>query len=126
MHVVNYQLCRHYLLLTVLGLRYETTADQLRLVLATLRQMLSDHPRVVDADPQVRFAGLGEFSLNVEIRVHLNTVDRREFCEIREDILFRIMKIIADAGSGFAFPSRTVYTARDEGLDAERQRDADT
>ena len=57
MHVVNYQLCRHYLLLTVLGLRYETTADQLRFVLVTLRQMLSDHPRVVDADPHVRFAG---------------------------------------------------------------------
>jgi MscS family membrane protein len=126
MHIVNYRLGRHYLLLTVLGLRYETTDDQLRFLLATLRQMLSDHPRVVDVDPQVSFAGLGDFSLNVEIRVHVNTVDRREFCEIREDILFRVMKIVKDAGSGFAFPSRTVYTTRDEGLDAGRQRDADT
>jgi MscS family membrane protein len=126
MHIVNYRLCRHYLLLTVLGLRYETTDDQLRFLLATLRQMLSDHPRVVDVDPQVSFAGFGDFSLNVEIRVHVNTVDWREFCEIREDILFRVMKIIKDAGSGFAFPSRTVYTTQDEGLDAERQRDAVT
>jgi MscS family membrane protein len=126
MHVVNYRLGRRYLLQTVLGLRYETTDDQLRLVLVTLRQMLSNHPRVVDADPRVRFSGFGEFSLNVEIRVHVNTVALPEFLEIREDILFRIMKIIKDAGSGFAFPSRTVYVAQDDGLDPDRQRDANT
>lgn len=100
--------------------------DQLRFVLATLRQMLSDHARVVDADPQVRFAGFGDFSFNVEIRVHVNTVEWCEFCKIRGDILFRVMEIIKDAVSGFAFPSQTVYTAQDEGLDAERQRDVVT
>ena len=34
----------------------------------------------------------------------------------------RIMDIVADAGTGFAFPSQTTYLSRDAGLDTERGR----
>ena len=124
-HLVNYTLRRRTLLLTVLGLRYETTDDQLRFALATLRGMLLAHPRVIDDQPRVRFTGFGDFSLNVEIRVNINTSDRDEFRAIREDIYLRVMKIVKDAGTGFAFPSRTVYTSSDDGLDFELQQDAE-
>jgi len=125
MHIVNYARRRHILLLTILGLRYETTDDQLRFVLATLRDMLLAHPRVPDDEPRVRFAGFGDFSLNVEIRVNIDTNDRDEFRAIREDILLRVMNVVKDAGTGFAFPSRTVYQAHDAGLNAERQQAAE-
>jgi MscS family membrane protein len=126
MHIINFTRRRSILLLTVLGLRYETTDDQLRFVLATLRDMLLAHPRAHDDEPRVRFTGFGEFSLNVEIRVTINTSDRDEFRAIREDILLRVMKIVKNAGTGFAFPSRTVYQARDAGLDTERQQAAES
>ena len=126
MPLVNYSLRSRMLLATVLGLRYETSDDQLRFVLASLREMLLAHPRVVDEEPRVRFAGFGDFALNVDIRVNLNTADLNEFRTIREDIYLRVMKIVKDAGTGFAFPSRTVYHTRDEGLDAERQQAAET
>jgi MscS family membrane protein len=125
MHLVNYSLRSRTLLSTVLGLRYETTDDQLRFVLAALRDMLLAHPRAVDDEPKVRFAGFGDSALKVEIRVNINTTDPNEFRAIREDIFLRMMKIVKDAGTGFAFPSRTVYQARDEGLDAERQQAAE-
>ena len=125
MHLVNYSLRSRMLLLTVLGLRYETTDDQLRFVLASLRTMLLGHPRVVDDEPKVRFAGFGDYALSVEIRANINTTDPNEFRAIREDIYLRMMKIVKDAGTGFAFPSRTVYHTRDDGLDAERQQEAE-
>jgi MscS family membrane protein len=125
MQLVNYTVRRRMLLLTVLGLRYETTDDQLRFVLATLRDMLLAHPRVLDEEPRARFAGFGDFSLNVEIRVEINTSDFDEFRAIREDIYLRVMKIVKDAGTFFAFPSRTVYHTSDDGLDAERQQEAE-
>jgi MscS family membrane protein len=125
MHLVNYSLRSRMLLSTVLGLRYETTDDQLRFVLASLRSMLLAHPRVVDDEPRVRFAGFGDSALKVEIRVNINTTDPNEFRAIREDIYLHVMKIVKDAGTGFAFPSRTVYHTRDGGLDAERQQDAE-
>jgi len=62
----------------------------------------------------------------VEIRVNINTLNRDEFRAVREDIYLRVMKIVKDAGTGFAFPSRTVYHTRDNGLDAERQQEAET
>ena len=122
MHLVNYSLRSCTLLLTVLGLRYETTDDQLRYVLVSLRKLLLSHPRVSDQDPRVRFAGFGDYSLNVEVRVNINTANPNEFRAIREDIFLHFMKVVKDAGTGFAFPSRTVYHSRDEGLDAEHQQ----
>jgi len=125
MHLVNYSLRRRILLLTVLGLRYETTDDQLRFVIASLRDMLLAHPRIVDEEPRVRFAGFGGYSLNVEIRVDIDTANRDEFRAIREDIYLRIMKIVKDAGASFAFPSRTIYHSRDTEPDPERRQAAE-
>jgi len=125
MHLVNYSMRRSILLLSVLGLRYETTDDQLCFVIASLRDMLLAHPRVVDDEPRVRFAGFGDYALNVEIRVDINTSNPNEFRAIREDIYLRIMKIVKDAGAGFAFPSRTVYHTRDTEPDSERRQEAE-
>lgn len=36
-----------------------------------------------------------------------------------------MMQLVKKAGTGFAFPSRTLFYARDEGLDTERQKNAE-
>ena len=36
-----------------------------------------------------------------------------------EDLLLRVMDIVAQSGTGFAFPSRTVYLGKDSGLNTE-------
>ncbi|MCC6408359.1 MAG: mechanosensitive ion channel [Planctomycetes bacterium] len=110
---------------TVLGLRYETTADQLRWVLAEIRKLLVGHSKV-DPDPaRVRFVGYGDYSLNLEIFAFVRTRDFNEYLGIQEDLLLRIMDIVGASGTGFAFPSQTMYLARDSGNDAERTRAAE-
>ena len=47
-----------------------------------------------------------------------------EFLAIQEDLLLRIMDIIAKAGTGIAFPSQTTYLARDKPLDPQRAEEA--
>jgi MscS family membrane protein len=109
---------------TVLGLRYETTADQMRHVLAGLTRLLREDPRV-DPDPaRVRFIGFGAFSLDLEVFAYIRTRDFGEFLKIREELLLRIMDCVDASGTGFAFPSQTIYTATDEGLDEEKARRA--
>ncbi|MBW2267157.1 MAG: mechanosensitive ion channel family protein [Deltaproteobacteria bacterium] len=103
-----------------LGLRYETTPDQLRYVLVEIRRMLYAHPKV-DPDPaRVRFVGFGSSSLDLDIFAYLRTCDYAEYLEIAEDLNLRIMDIVAEAGTGFAFPSSTTYLAKDDGVDTER------
>ncbi len=110
----------------LLNLRYETTPDQLRYVLAELRRLLHAHP-MIDPDMQirVRFVGFGASSLDVEVACYAMTADVDAFHGIREDVFLRIMDVVAEAGTGFAFPSQTVYLGRDGGLDAERSRAAE-
>ena len=104
-----------------LGLRYDTTPDQLRHVLIRLRELLYAHPRI-DPDPaRVRFVGFGAYTLDVEIYAYVRTADFNEFLGVREDLFLRIMDVVAASGTGFAFPSQTNY-ASDHGLDDARAR----
>jgi MscS family membrane protein len=121
MHIVNLTKRERMLFRTTLALRYETTPDQLRLVLARLREMLIAHPRVTMAPSRVRAIGFGAYSLNVEIFAYVDTADWNEFLAVKEDLVLRIMDIVKDAGTAFAFPSRTLYHGRDSGPDRDRQ-----
>lgn len=100
----------------VLGLRYETSAEQMRAVLGALRRLLLDHPRVDDDPARVRFLDYGAYSLNVELFAYVLTNDFNEYLEVREEILLAIMDVVAAHGTAFAFPSQTIYTSRDDGI----------
>lgn len=117
MEIVNWAHCDKMLIHAVIGLRYETTPDQLRHVLAKLREMLVAHPKVDTKKVRVSFVGFGASSLDVDIRVYALTRERNEFHAIREDILLRAGDIVTESGTAFAFPSQTVYFGRDEGID---------
>ena len=109
-----------------IGLRYETTPDQLRYVLVELKKLLVAHPKVHPDPARPRFVGFGAYALDIEIFAYIRTGDYNEFLAIQEDLLLRIMDVVAASGSGFAFPSQTIYTGADTGLDAEKTRAAET
>ena len=67
----------------------------------------------------------GESSLDVEIRAYIKTVELNEFFAVKEDIMLRVMEVIEQTGTGFAFPSRTLYQASESGLDHARRHDAE-
>ncbi len=108
-----------------INLRYETTPDQLRWVLAKLREMLTAHERVHREDMRVRLVGFGASSLDVEVQAFINTRVWSDFLAIQEDLYLRMMDIIAASGTSFAFPSQTTYFAKDPGLDADRSQKAE-
>jgi MscS family membrane protein len=108
-----------------LGLRYETTPDQLRFVLIEIRKLLYAHPELTPDPARVRFIGFGDSSLDLEVFAYVRTADYDRFLAVREDVFLRIMDIVAGSGSGFAFPSQTTYLARDSGLDEKRLRAAE-
>jgi MscS family membrane protein len=50
--------------------------------------------------------------------------DYEAYLGVREDMNLRIMEIVEASGTGFAFPSQTVYLSRDQGIHSERGRQA--
>jgi len=104
----------------VLAIRCETSADQLRYLLAEIRRMLYAHPKVESGSATIRFANFDASSLRIEISSYVLTRNSNEFIAIREDLLLRIMDIVENSGTGIAFPSQTLYLSRDSGLDKEK------
>jgi MscS family membrane protein len=93
----------------VVGLRYETTPDQLRAVINGLRGVLASQPLTDGDSIRVRFLRLGAFSLDVDIFAYLRAVDWNHFLELQEELLFGMTDVVARAGAEIAFPSQTMY-----------------
>ena len=107
-----------------LHLRYETTADQLRYILAEIRRMLYQHPKIETPSARIRFVGFGSSSLDLEIFAYALDTTYEVFLEIQEDLLLRVMGIIEASGSGLALPSQMTYVTKDNGLDAAKSQKA--
>ena len=125
MQIENYAQRDRLFLNTTLQLRYETTPDQLRYVLAEIRKLLLAHPKVASEPLRVRFSGFGAHSLDIEIFAYALTSSKSEFLAIREDIFLRMMVLINEAGAQFAFPSMVQYQAEDTPSDEAKVRDAE-
>ena len=125
MPIVNFALRDQMLIRSVIGVRCETSPEQLRYLLVKIRDMLLGHPRIHPDSVRARFVSFGASSLDIEIFAYVTTTDQAEFLGIREDIFLRVMDIVEQSGTGFAFPSQTLYFARDGGLHTERTEAAE-
>jgi MscS family membrane protein len=103
-----------------LGLRYEASPDQLRYVLAQIRRLLYEHPKIETNGARARFVEFAGGALTIEIFSYVLTRDYNEFLAIREDLLLRIMEIIAASGTALALSSQTLYLGRDAALDKQK------
>ena len=68
----------------------------------------------MNSSPIVRFTGFTTDALKVEVTSYIEAPNFDESQEIQEDILLRMMDIIAKSGTALAYPSQTLYLSRDE------------
>jgi MscS family membrane protein len=92
-----------------LGLRQDTTAAQMRQVLAGLEGALRGHPAAGPEAPLVRFAEFKDSCLSIEVQAWVEAADWHEFGRIRGELYLRFMEIVEAAGTGLAFPTQTIH-----------------
>jgi MscS family membrane protein len=90
---------------------YDTTAAQIRVVLAGLERVLREHPKIWPGEVVVRLKELAASSLDIEIMAWFQTTDLPEFRAIRQEVLLQFMEVVERAGSSFAFPTQTIHVA---------------
>ena len=120
MQIVNFTRRDMNLFQCKIGLRYETTPDQLRYVAAKIRKLLIQHSKVSPDPARVRLSEFGNSAYVLEVFAFVMAADWNDFLAIKEDLNLRIAEIVRDSGTSFAFPSQTVYFTRDTGVDAAR------
>ena len=125
MPLVNLSQRDRMLIRSVIGLRYETSPEQLRYLLVKIREALQRHSKIHPELVRVRFVGFGASSLDIELFAYVKTTKRPEFLSVREEIFLQVMDIVNESGTGFAFPSQTLYLGRDSGLDPKRTEKAE-
>lgn len=116
MQLVNISLRDLYRFSEYLHLRKETTGKQLRWILAQVREMLIAHPKVLSEYlHRVKLDSYNEYSQIVRVYTFIHgDLEWEDYLDVRQDLLFRISDIIHNAGTDFAYPSQTVYLARDK------------
>jgi MscS family membrane protein len=123
MNVENFSGRDKILFTCTLGLRYETSSDQLRYVLAEIRRLLYQHPKVETDGARARLIAFDSNTISLEIFSYILTRDWNEFLAIREDLLLRIMDLVAGAGTGFGLPP-ALSVGREPGIDKEKAANA--
>ncbi len=94
----------------VIGITYSTNVSQIENIVKNIRQMLRGHPNIAKNQTLlVYFDRFDDSSLGIFIYAFTNTSDWEKYLQIREDINLKIIQIVQNAGSDFAFPSHTLY-----------------
>jgi MscS family membrane protein len=113
MNLENYAMRDKIWLHHTFGLRYGTSPDQVRSVLAQVNQLLRNDSRVETDGARIRLIAFGQSSLSFEIFAYVKVTDYSQFVEIQEDLLLQIMDIVAENGTSIAIPAQTTYLDRD-------------
>src|SRR5580692_7116358 len=102
---------------TTLGMHLDTSAEQLRHVLAEIRRVLSSHPKIESNTIRVRLIELTSTAINMELVCYVMTREFDEFAAVREEVLLQIMNLVEETGTSLASPSQTLYLSQDSGKD---------
>jgi len=93
-----------------IGLTYSTSSAQIIQIKDAIKLMLEQHEGISQEDSlMVNFDSFGDSSLNIFIYTFTKTANWATYLNIREDIQIKIMKIVEENGSSFAFPSQSIY-----------------
>ncbi|MFL5370369.1 MAG: mechanosensitive ion channel family protein, partial [Myxococcales bacterium] len=97
MRTENYAARDRFRLFVVLGLTYDTTAAQMRQILAAVETELRAHPNFHPDGSSVRFTALSESSLDVEVVAYFTTTDFAAFTVVRQEMLLRLLEVVERA-----------------------------
>jgi MscS family membrane protein len=118
--IENYAHRDRFIFNPIFNFRMETSPDQMRYLLVELRSLLYAHPAVLNSTPTVRFTGITADALKVEITAYIQAINVETSQEVQEDLLLRMMDIIEKSGTSLAYPSQTLYMARDTPFSSEK------
>ena len=95
-----------------INLIYSTSVEQLESIRSEIKDYIIDSDDFVsdpELDPVVRVVELGASSIDVLIVAYADPMGFAAFNEVKENLIFNIMKIVKTNNSEFAYPSTSLY-----------------
>jgi MscS family membrane protein len=110
--VTNFSAMTHRRIYWTIGVEYRTTVEQLRKVRDEIESYVLESPdfaKPPEVATFVRIDAFSDSSIDIMLYCFTKTTVWGEWLEIKERLACRIKEIVEGAGTGFAFPSRSLY-----------------
>ena len=95
------------------GVTYDTSNEKLERAVKILEEILESTPEI-SKDYVVFLETLDSSSINIKVHAYVKTKNVAKFYKEREKFLLAAIKKYREEGIEFAFPSQTVYIAKDQ------------
>ena len=118
-HVDNMGLRRWRRYKTTLGLDYHTTPDQVQAFVEGIRALIRANPGMRQDFYIIEFTEFGPSSLDIMVYCFIDAPDWNAELRTRHVLNLDIMRLAAELGVGFAFPTQTLHVASLPGQPAE-------
>jgi len=90
-----------------IGITYETKAEVLKEVIAEINNFITANPHT--SDSTVTFDSFADSALTIQVLYLVENIDYNEYLKIKEEINFKIVELVNQYESEFAYPTqRTV------------------
>ncbi len=120
--VTNFSAMTHRRIYWKIGVEYRTTIDQLRQIRGAIEAFIIGDDAFAPADEVATFVRIDSFSdssIDIMLYCFTKTTVWGEWLADKERLALKVKEIVEDAGSGFAFPSRSVYVEQLPGTGPE-------
>lgn len=110
--VTNFTRMSHRRIRWIIGVEYRTSLEQLKQIRDGIERYLHEHEefaRPEEVPTFVRIDSFNDSSIDILIYCFTNTTVWGDWLEIKERLAYAIKGIVEDAGTSFAFPSRSLY-----------------
>lgn len=110
--VTNFSAMTYRRISWLIGVEYRTTHEQLRRIRDDIEAYLrsvEDFAQPPSAPLFVRIDSFGPSSIDILVYCFTKTTVWGEWLEVKEALAHRIKQIVEGAGTGFAFPSQSIY-----------------
>ena len=115
--IVNFSQRNYRRINWIIGLEYNTSLDQITKILNSIELYINENKDFIIDDNHKLFVRLDKFndsSIDILIYCFVNTNDWSEYLKIKEELAFRLKKIIEENKASFAFPSQSIYIEKNE------------
>ncbi len=110
--VTNFTAMTHRRIYWVIGVEYGTTVEQLRTIRDSIESYIVDNNDFAPSDEVATFVRIDRFndsSIDILLYCFTRTTKWGEWLKIKEQLAYKVKDIVEGAGTGFAFPSQSLY-----------------
>jgi MscS family membrane protein len=90
-----------------LALSHGTTSQQLRSIVEGGKRVFQEHPLVTD-EVEIQFAALTAAAKEVTVQYFVETTDYDEYLQVKEELNYRLVEVVEQAGATFASTGNTI------------------